>query len=531
MAERITRHRRWLLSALGAAVCAGSLVSVIFAQSKPPQPQSSQQPNPDTTQSNDQDKDRFQIRVKPGSPDSANGEAAEKKPASLPDFRKGAKNNDPNNTAPNDRYSEYGTLPSSSFHDGGTYLPVRDRVSEVFQHLDPREQVPQGQLFGSQLPPVLLEYRVLNKILKPGDEVHVVARVQAVNKARPFVSLFTHAEYGRSTAMVYVNFEQNKKDPQQFLGRGTLPKYLAPGRYVIGDTIISDENGHRKAYWPDWNPVLQESDGTPVGFTVPENPDADVTPPALRSIKVQETRARIGQNIHTEICVTDDKAGVADAQAYWISPTEAQSIRADFVAVPNEPCIMRSSFQVPEWYEGGDWRLLSIRLSDKSTNEVNMFPPSFPMMRDVRVHIDQDPAKVDKTPPRLIAVQLSHEEVARDKSVDITIIAEDDQSGVKEVYISFLAPYGADFERVKLSNEPVELNRRSAGKQANVWRGALRIKPAQEPGRWMVSRVNLADNAGNYSNYNAVRDPLLKDLSVVFIDPRMKAKTTTEDHK
>src|SRR5262249_45552080 len=182
MGNRITRQRRWFLSALGAGVCAGSLVSAIFAQSKPPQPQSSQTPNPDPAQSNDQDKDRFQIRVKPGGPDAPNPEAADKRPASLPDFRKGAKNDDSNNTGPNDRYSEYGTLPSSSFHDGGTYLPVRDRVSEVFQHLDPREQVPQGQLFGSQLPPVLLEYRVLNKILKPGDEVHVVARVQAVNK-------------------------------------------------------------------------------------------------------------------------------------------------------------------------------------------------------------------------------------------------------------------------------------------------------------------------------------------------------------
>jgi hypothetical protein len=153
------------------------------------------------------------------------------------------------------------------------------------------------------------------------------------------------------------------------------------------------------------------------------------------------------------------------------------------------------------------------------------------MLRNIRVTVDQDPANIDKTPPRLLAVQLSHDEIARDKAVDITLLCEDDGSGVKEAYISFLAPYGADFNRVKLTNEVPELNRRSAGKQLNVWRGSLKLKPTQEPGKWSVSRVNLADNANNYANYNSVRDDIIKGLSVVFIDPRMKAKATTEDHK
>ena len=96
--------------------------------------------------------------------------------------------------------------------------------------------------------------------------------------------------------------------------------------------------------------------------------------------------------------------------------------------------------------------------------------------------------------------------------------------------MSFYSPYGVDFQRVKLSNDPVELNRRSAGKQANVYHGALRIRPTQEPGRWIVSRVNLSDNANNYRNYNAVRDDIIKDLSVVFLDPRMKP-TTSEERK
>ena len=45
-----------------------------------------------------------------------------------------------------------------------------------------------------------------------------------------------------------------------------------------------------------------------------------------------------------------------------------------------------------------------------------------------------------------------------------------------------------------------------------------------------MSRVNLSDNANNYRNYNAVRDDIIKDLSVVFLDPRMKP-STSDEHK
>lgn len=555
------RRDRLALAGLGCGVLA---VSIGFSAAASA-PQSAQQaPLPDKTKQS-----KFEIQVKPSKPDvtaseetdSKDSGAAEKRLApdkppsgqtpseagaadpprsnksslpSLPDFRVGNRREGPGAIPPYDRLNEYGVLPSSAFQDGGTFLPIEQRVPEVFQYLEPREQIRQGQLLGSQLAPVILEFKILNKVVRPGEELRGVARLWAVNKARPFTALFFHREAGRNKPAIYLNFEPSKKDPALFLGRALIGTYAVEGPYVIQDCVIGDENGHRKAYMGDFFPVLQDPDGSPTGFTVAENPDSDETPPRLKRVELAERRVKVEENIHFDIWMEDDKSGVSEAQAYWISPTRDQSIRADMVQAQNEPGRFRSAFQIPENYEGGAWELLSVKVSDKATNEAHLFPVSVPILRNIKVMVDQNPAKVDKAPPRLLALQLSHDELPRDKELSVTMLVEDDLSGVREAHISFLSPYGADFQRVKLSNEAPNLNRRSAGKQLNVWRGSLKIRPTQEPGRWTVSRVNLSDNANNYANYNAFREPMLRHLGVVFIDPRMKRNDRREplnDHR
>lgn len=527
-------------------VIAGCAVFAVSTAAQQPPPKDKDKPK---------QPDRFQLQVKPTPEPAPTDKPAEKpaektaepgayEPSSDPsrpvsdkvdvtkpigDFRKGARNPNADNQAPYDRLNEYGVLPSSSHDDGGMALPLDRRVSEVFQHLPPTEQITQGQLLGSQVPPLLLEYRILTKEVKPGEEVRAVARVSSVNKMRPFVTTYTHIDYGRGTS-VYVNFTQSPKDPTLFLGRGVVAKYLPAGRYIIGSsTGLGDENGHRKSYQAEFHPVLQEPDGTSLGFTITENPAADVTPPVMKRIEVLEKRVKVGDNIHLNVWLEDDNSGINEAQAYWVSPTEAQSLRTDLVADPIRLGLYRASFQIPEWYEGGKWKLLSVKMSDKATNEENLFPPDDPMLQNVTV--DVIPAKVDKTPPRLLAIQLSHDEIDRDKSVEITLLAEDELSGVKEAYVSFLSPFGADFNRVTLTNEQPDLRRRSASKQTNVWRGTLKLKPTQHPGKWTVSRVNLSDEANNYANYNPVRDAIVQNLSVMFTDPRLKNRATTEDRK
>ncbi|MFQ5791634.1 MAG: hypothetical protein ACE5JI_14270, partial [Acidobacteriota bacterium] len=188
----------------------------------------------------------------------------------------------------NRQRNEYGVLGASALHDGGMNLPPDMRVPEQYQYLRPDLQPTAGELTGKQLPPVPVEFKVLTKKVDFGDEVRAVARILSpYNKPRPFVSLFYHTEYGRRSVM-YVNFKPSKKDKNLFLGRGKLSKYAAPGRYIVGTTIIADEVGDRKAYWADFHKPMQEEDGSPVGFEVfGENPNMDVTAPFLESVEIE----------------------------------------------------------------------------------------------------------------------------------------------------------------------------------------------------------------------------------------------------
>jgi uncharacterized membrane protein YfcA len=491
---------------------------------------------PEVSQTSQQKPEQYQIRVEreqpkaePAKPDA---KPDDKEAETLPDVRRGKKNEGPNSLPPYDRMDENGVLPASVLHDGGTYLPVDQRVPEVFQWMEPREQIRQGQLLGSQLPPVLTEFRMITKELRPGEEARAVARVSAMNKPRPMVSLFFHQEAGRSKPAVYMNFEPSKQDPNLFLGRGLVSEYALPGRYMMQEIGTSDENGHRKIYSPDFFPLLQDEEGAPVAFNVLENPRADGDAPILKRVEIETRRVKTEDDIHFSVWAVDrGPSGLSEAQAYWISPSGRQSMRVDMVRLFNEPGRFRASFQVPKWYEGGEWKLLGLMLADKANNETNLFPASEPMLRSLTTYVEADPAVTDLEAPILLAMQFSHDALQRDKGMQITALVEDNLSGVKDVYVSFLSPYGADFNRVKLSNDAPNLNRRSQAKQVNVFRGELKLKPTQEPGRWVVGRVNLADNASNFRNYNANRDAIIKGMIVFFIDPRMKpgaASSTTQ---
>lgn len=417
-----------------------------------------------------------------------------------------------------------GTEPQSADVTGQLGVPDADYIPEVFQYRRRGTQKTQGEIGGGEhRSAALTELRVLDSFVEPGGTVRALARVEpAFEKGRRFVAEFWSREYGRA-AVVYVNFRPHRRDKNLYLGRGRVDPYHPGGRYDIGSTMITDEQGHKKAYSNEFNPVLRAADGTPAHFVVADNPRADLTPPTLVSFRVLTEAVGPGGTVLVEAFAEDDRAGPTQARAVFASPSGRRSVRADLIGDSRNPGRFLGAFSVPEWYEGGRWTARQVALYDAARNEALLFAATDPVLAGAAFQLAADPARRDDEPPTLLALELPQREARAGEGLPVAALVVDDRSGVEKVFVSFRSESGADLVRVALESRNPPLNRPSLVPQPNVFRGTFRIAAWQERGRYEVSRVNLADRARNYRNLNPVRDEEVRGLEVVFLPDGVEA--------
>ncbi len=410
-----------------------------------------------------------------------------------------------------------GTEPASADVTGQLGVADEDYIPEVFQYRRRGTQLSQGDLSGEHRSVALTELRVIDLAVDPGDTVRAIARVEpAFEKGRRFVAEFWSQDHGRA-AVVYVNFKPHATNRNLYLGRGKVDRHHPGGRYNIGSTMITDEYGRKKAYSTEFNPVMRAPDGTPSHFVVSENPEADLTPPTLTSIGVLTPAVGPGEAIRVEAFAEDDLAGPTQARAVFESPSKTRRVRVDLIGDARRPGRFLGAFTIPEWYEGGTWSMQKLELYDAARNQALLFAATHPSLRDAAVQVEADPAKQDDEPPVLLALELPLRQAPAGETIPVAALVEDDLSGVDRVYVSFQSPSGADLVRVELESRNPPLNRPSLVPQPNVFRGALKLEPWRESGRYRVSRVNLSDRARNYRNLNPVRDEEVRDLFVDFL--------------
>ena len=420
-----------------------------------------------------------------------------------------------------------GTEPASADVTGQLGVTDEDYVPEVFQYRRRGAQPTQRELSGEHRSTALTEFRVIDLAVDPGDTVRAIARVEpAFEKGRRFVAEFWSQEYGRAS-VIYVNFKPHEKDKKLYLGRGKVDRHHPGGRYNVGSTMITDEHGHKKAYSTEFNPVMRAPDGSPAYFVVSENPAADVTPPTLRSLEILTPEAGVGETIRVEAFAEDNLAGPTQARAVFVSPTGKRAVRADLIGDARRPGRFLGAFAIPEWYEGGLWKVQKVELYDAARNSALLFAATSPVLRDLTVLIAENPEKRDDEAPVLLAVELPQREALASESVPVAALVEDNLSGVDKVYISFQSPSGADLVRVELESRNPPLNRPSLVPQPNVFRGTLKLEEWQERGVYTVSRLNISDRAQNYLNLNPARDEEIRDLVVEFL-PGKKERAGAE---
>ena len=242
---------------------------------------------------------------------------------------------------------------------------------------------------------------------------------------------------------------------------------------------------------------------------------ADITPPTIdiSSLKVDKKEAKPGDSVNISIKATDDMSGIKYIWIYYRTPITGKSewVKLYYNERANR---YEGSIYIDENKESGLWEIGWIYAEDNLENTITIYNSNINSYEDIKEDLSAGNFKVngtqaDITPPSvdISSLKVDRREVKLGDSVNVSIKASDDMSGIKYIWIYYRMPITGKSELVKLYyNE-----------SANRYEGSIYIDENKESGLWEIGWIYAEDNLENTitiynSNINSYAN-IKEDLS------------------
>lgn len=360
-----------------------------------------------------------------------------------------------------------------------------------------------------------------NRKIKAGESVRFESIVKDVTGTANRMAVTYRGPQGRRSTLDIV-FTPVTPGSSIFRSDFRTSKWAEPGIYRLVDVTPTNETRHNKSYYPDYHPGLRG-----VEFEILPNPDADVVPPEIAWIKVNTLEApdggirtqRITEPLPIFAKVTDNKSGVKSITVRFVNPNGQHFIEARLNRVIGKPDIYGAMLTIPDSWPGGEYKLLSAWATDHAEQTSVIFQTTHAALKNAKVILQQDPAKVDSAPPVLHSVWVEQERAQLGQPVRVNAVITDDKSGVGTVAVMF-APHPSYIDRVRVHLRPVPkadvVQKSGLDISANLWTGTVETIPWFEPGEWRVDRVTARDNADNFLDMLPENFPELSSVKIEF---------------
>ncbi|MBW2109611.1 MAG: hypothetical protein JRI36_13235, partial [Deltaproteobacteria bacterium] len=282
---------------------------------------------------------------------------------------------------------------------------------------------------------------------------------------------------------------QKSQDNGQFVGVLEIPDRAETGAWSIASLRLTDNARNLRTY-SEKASILQAAH-----FQVTAA-DSDNTPPMILDVRVEPEEVRGGEKVHLVIQALDDKSGVARIHGALISPSGNARFSIACTATAQEQ-IFSGYATMPKDAESGLWSLYYLRAEDQAKNAKTYYrnnEDAFFEKATVRVFAGNS----DSEPPSLDDLSLSPGVVAYGETLEITVTASDDVSGVSRVSGRLRSPSGKAHIPFSCTHDPDE----------DVYRAHVKIANNAEVGTWSVEYIRMVDKARNQRVYGS-RNPLV----------------------
>lgn len=291
-----------------------------------------------------------------------------------------------------------------------------------------------------------------------------------------------------------------------------VPRFVLEGEHRI-QVALEDRAGNRTRYGHNSDNPLPA--GSPEFITVAESAGADVTDVIITDVKVTPNSVDITngpQTVAMEISFEDDRSGlqflsfsVKDINDDTIARIDLTT--EDLISGSAVNGTVRATFEIPQFSVPGEYRFTGLRLRDQADNNFSdfifpIFPAGMPAGIDV---INNGP--VETEPPEILSVNMPQTEFTingQSLDVPITVMAQDDLTGVDEVRIIYEHPDDSADDLIFIMRAPRDVISQS-GKVLTFEDTGI-LGKYNRPGTYVLDQVRIKDVFGLQRDYDTA-DP------------------------
>lgn len=246
---------------------------------------------------------------------------------------------------------------------------------------------------------------------------------------------------------------------------------------------------------------------------------ADVDPPQLVSLSFNTTQATIGEVVTLTVQATDagevtyvyiEYATVDQFDNYFYIGWNSTSNVAGGIA--------QFDFDVVEFMPDTELIVSYVYLEDNSTNTVDLYNGEHFASPVVDLY-DTNP---DYDPPELLDVYFDQSVATNNTDLWVYVDAEDDKSGVGDVYVELykLNEDTGEENYFPWENEYVTSQSLYYNATTDLWEGSFYIWDYWSTGTYFIGYVDIGDNRGNWMGYDDDHpDYSVDDFVNIYVGP------------
>jgi hypothetical protein len=364
-----------------------------------------------------------------------------------------------------------------------------DTTKEKPDPKDPNSDVTAPQLMGVEFVP--------NSIQDGEETLLAIAATDDISGVRTISGNIISP----SGALQGFALQREAEGSNRFLSKILVPKDAASGVWHINYLNLTDNASNSVTL--SWQ---QGSIPQTAAFTVTSS-RSDTTPPTLKAVWLDRPSMKPGDKNLVFVQADDDKSGVNQVSGVFLSPSGFA--RIGFGCRNQDGTNMwQCDLTPPANADCGDWKLEQVQLQDKANN-MTAIRTDNPIIAAVRLNITSD--MCDNKQPVVQSVRLDTNVVGIPGTINVTIIASDEGSGISSIsgqfnYIDKVSP-GTQPPRFFFSCRP------SGDPSQNMWTGPIAITDKnQARGTYRLGSLQVIDKANNVKLYSP-NDPVIANIS------------------
>ncbi|MFJ8365849.1 hypothetical protein ACIQ61_06275, partial [Bacillus cereus] len=324
-------------------------------------------------------------------------------------------------------------------------------------------------------PPVLKNIKFSKDVVKAGESMEVYVDAEDADSGIESIYISFWNPSKNKNLDVY-NFERDEKG--RWVKTFDIPEFSESGELSYNFIVIKDRAGNALYIDKDWD---KYSHGT---LKVEGQTKWDTTLPVLKNIKFSKDVVKAGESMEVYVDAEDADSGIESIYISFWNPSKNKNLDV-YNFERDEKGRWVKTFDIPEFSESGELSYNFIVIKDRAGNALYI-DKDWDKYSHGTLKVEGQ-TKWDTTLPVLKNMTFSKDVVKAGESMEMYVDAEDADSGIESIYVSFWNPS-------KNKNLDVyNFERDEKGR----WVKTFNMPEFSESGEWSYNFIVIKDRAGN----------------------------------